>query len=171
MTTLHPLTPRASLWQRVTFPLLMSYGVLWLAFVSVLSFLVVTGLSCHLSMRRVDRALLDIQNIGSALKLSWAKTGRYPTTEAGLRALVKQGMLEAIPRDPWNNEYRYLLWLGCPVVWSYGRDGAPGGEGQDADLSSMGSSPPPWILQRAALSTSRLSPRSCFWVVERDLRD
>jgi general secretion pathway protein G len=149
----------------------MSYWALCLAFMAVLYFLLFTSLICHLSMRRVDRALLDIQNIGGALKLSWVKTGRYPTTEEGLRALVKHGMLEAVPRDPWNNEYRYLLWLGCPVVWSYGRDGAPGGEGQDADLSSMGSSPPSWILQRATPSTPRSSPRSCFWVVERDLRD
>jgi hypothetical protein len=149
----------------------MGYGVLWLAVISALSVLALRGIGHQLSMRRVDRAWLDIQNIGGALKFFWAKTGRYPTTKEGLRALVERRALEQVPRDPWNNEYRYLLWLGCPVVWSYGRDGAPGGEGQDADLSTMGSPPPPWILQNAALSALRLPPRSCSWTVDRDTRD
>lgn len=171
MTTLQSSTPPPWSWQRAGLPLLLGYGAAWLVFMLVVSFLFLTTVSYHLWERRADRAWLDIRNIGSALKLNLAKTGSYPTTEEGLRALVDRRIFKEVLRDPWNNEYRYLLWMGCPVVWSYGRDGAPGGEGQDADLSTMGSSPPPWILQRASLSTPLPSPRYCPWNLEQGAQD
>jgi general secretion pathway protein G len=43
-----------------------------------------------------------------------------------------------MPKDPWGNEYKYLSpgLRGEIDVFSYGRDGAPGGEGVDADIGS-----------------------------------
>lgn len=81
-------------------------------------------------------AKMDIGNIHNALKLYYAKKGRYPDTAAGLRALVETQALETMPKDPWGNEYVYMYEGGKPVVTSYGGDGAPGGEGIDADISS-----------------------------------
>lgn len=83
-----------------------------------------------------DRAALDIGNIQQALKLFYAKKGNYPDTGSGLKALVDTQNLEKIPTDPWDHEYVYLNEGGKPVIMSYGRDGAPGGEGPDADVSS-----------------------------------
>jgi general secretion pathway protein G len=42
------------------------------------------------------------------------------------------------PRDPWNNEFKYEPPQGTQdfKVISYGKDGAPGGEGDDADIDS-----------------------------------
>ncbi len=37
--------------------------------------------------------------------------------------------------DPWDNEYVYMIESGKPVITSYGKDGTPGGEGNDADIS------------------------------------
>ena len=43
-----------------------------------------------------------------------------------------------IPKDPWGNAYQYLSpgVHGEIDVFSYGADGAPGGEGNDADIGS-----------------------------------
>ncbi|OJT25261.1 hypothetical protein BO221_13015 [Archangium sp. Cb G35] len=71
-----------------------------------------------------------------ALKHFHAKHQRYPSTEEGLQALVNGHHLEQLPIDPWGLPYGYALQEGRPVVWSYGADGAPGGEGPDADISS-----------------------------------
>ena len=78
--------------------------------------------------------------------------GRYPTTEEGLRALIEPPEDEEmrkhwrgpylkkakIPKDPWGREYQYR----CPGehgdfdLWSYGADGQPGGEGENADITN-----------------------------------
>jgi len=45
-----------------------------------------------------------------------------------------------LPRDPWKNDYVYLVpgSDGEPYeILSYGADGEPGGEGEQADISSL----------------------------------
>lgn len=86
---------------------------------------------------RRDRAVLDIKNIEGALKLYYAKKGTYPDTSNGLKALVDTQNLETLPMDPWNHEYIYMNEGGKPTIISYGADGQPGGEGQDADISNQ----------------------------------
>ena len=99
------------------------------------------------------KAQVQIANIETALKLYKLDNGYYPTTEQGLQALVEPpavgqlpkawregGYLEKgkVPMDPWGNEYVYL----CPGIHgdldliSYGADGEPGGEGNDADINN-----------------------------------
>jgi general secretion pathway protein G len=78
-------------------------------------------------------------------------TGRFPTEEEGLNALVEKpsdvenwdpsGYLQStkVPKDAWGNEYVYQLnpESGKPfVIISYGADRQEGGEGYDADLLS-----------------------------------
>lgn len=83
-----------------------------------------------------DAALTQIRNFETTLKAYYAKKGRYPDTGAGLKALAEAQLMEKIPRDPWGNEYVYLLEAGKPVIISYGEDGSSGGEGDKADISS-----------------------------------
>ncbi|NVJ07096.1 type II secretion system major pseudopilin GspG [Myxococcus sp. AM001] len=90
----------------------------------------------QLEAARRDRAALDIKNIQGAMKLYYTKKGKYPDTASGLQALVEAQALEQMPTDPWNNEYVYINEGGKPVIISYGADGASGGEGNDADISS-----------------------------------
>jgi general secretion pathway protein G len=102
---------------------------------------------------RVAAAKQDIASILQALKLYRLDNGAYPSTEQGLKALLARpttepipsnwkqgGYLErsSMPRDPWGNEYKYLNpgLRGEIDVFSYGRDGQPGGEGVDADVGS-----------------------------------
>jgi general secretion pathway protein G len=90
----------------------------------------------RLEEARRDRAALDIKNIEGALKLYYAKKGNYPDTTTGLKALVDLQILDKMPQDPWNRDYIYVLERGRPIITSYGRDGAPGGEGPDADITN-----------------------------------
>ena len=90
----------------------------------------------QLNAAKVDRAKLDMGSIQNALKLYYAKKGNYPDTATGLKALVDTRSLEAVPKDPWGNDYMYLNEGGKPVIISYGADGTQGGEDDSADISS-----------------------------------
>jgi len=48
-------------------------------------------------------------------------------------------LLKKVPNDPWKNPYVYEPPLGKQEyrVISYGKDGAPGGEGDDADIDNI----------------------------------
>jgi general secretion pathway protein G len=47
---------------------------------------------------------------------------------------VEVKVLEKLPQDPWGRPYAYRREAGKGVVFSYGRDGQPGGSGEDADI-------------------------------------
>ena len=96
---------------------------------------------------------VQIQGLESALKLYKLDNGEYPSTEQGLSALVeppavgklqpkwrKGGYLEKdkLPKDPWGNDFVYLSpgVHGDFDLSSYGRDGQPGGENEEADINN-----------------------------------
>ena len=100
---------------------------------------------------RVIAAKQDIASVLQALKLYKLDNQRYPTTDQGLQALVTKpasppippnwkssGYLDKLPIDPWGNPYQYLFpgVHGELDVFSFGVDGAAGGEGNDADIGS-----------------------------------
>jgi general secretion pathway protein G len=104
---------------------------------------------------RAAAARAQIVNFKNALQLYRLDNGRFPTTQQGLAALCRPPETEPLPRryreegyldsrqvppDPWGNPYLYMTPGpdGAPfVVASYGADGEPGGEGEDADVSSL----------------------------------
>ena len=98
---------------------------------------------------RVVAARQDIKTIMQSLKLYKLDNFHYPSTEEGIKALVERpaeaknwregGYLDGLPKDPWGGEYLYLkpgAHGGEIEGFSYGADGAPGGEGPDADVGS-----------------------------------
>jgi general secretion pathway protein G len=95
-----------------------------------------------LDSARQYRAEGDVKNFGSALKVFHHKHGRYPRADEGLHVLLEAESIEALPQDPWGNDYVYLIQDGSPVILSYGEDGEPGGDGIDADISHRLSPPP-----------------------------
>lgn len=97
----------------------------------------------------IKRVYADFRSIETSLKSYRLDNFVYPSTEQGLGALVEKTSLEPVPRkfpqdgylpevpqDPWQREYVYI----SPGeshdydIISYGADGVPGGEGQNADL-------------------------------------
>lgn len=95
------------------------------------------------------KAASDIATLSGLLQQYRMDTDTYPTTEQGLNALrvPPSGVnnwrgpytTKNIPTDPWGNEYVYV----SPgpngqdfLITSYGSDGAPGGDGDAADITS-----------------------------------
>ena len=115
----------------------------------ILAALIVPKLMGRTDDARVMAARQDISTLMQALKIYKLDTRRYPTTEQGLQALVVKpatgadgwktgGYIDKVPKDPWGNAYQYLSpgIKGEIDVFSYGADGQPGGEGNDADIGS-----------------------------------
>lgn len=102
---------------------------------------------------RITKAEHDIRAIENALEMYRMDNFRYPTTDQGLRALVERpgappeprnwksgGYMRSLPSDPWGGEYQYRAPdnQGERVrVYTYGADGRPGGEGENAEISNL----------------------------------
>lgn len=100
--------------------------------------------------RKAARAQMDA--LAKALAAYRLDTGRYPSTQQGLRALVEAPpdeprwsgpyLTKALPPDPWNNPYLYRVPGDGGREYdllSYGKDHQPGGSGDDADVSAWDS--------------------------------
>lgn len=121
------------------------------AILGILAALVVPKIMSRPDEARIVAAKQDIAAIRQALNLYRLDNQRYPTTEQGLAALVERpttnpvpgnwktgGYLERLMNDPWGTPYQYLNpgLRGEIDIFSLGADGAPGGEGNDADIGS-----------------------------------
>jgi general secretion pathway protein G len=96
----------------------------------------------------VKAARAQIDALQKALDQYRLDVGRYPGTEQGLAVLVSKPadetkwagpyLAKALPKDPWGQDYQYRSpgEHGEYDLLSFGRDGRPGGEGEDADLTS-----------------------------------
>ncbi len=94
----------------------------------------------------VKTARAQIDGLEKALDQYRIDMGRYPTTEQGLAALNERPagagkwsgpyLKKAVPPDPWGNPYiyKYPGEHGDYDLISLGRDGKPGGSGEDEDL-------------------------------------
>lgn len=91
---------------------------------------------------------IQIKDLEQALEMYKLDVGRFPSTAQGLDALVNKPADAAgwngpylkadVPLDPWNQEYHYKYpgEKGELDIFSYGANGAPGGEGEDADVGN-----------------------------------
>jgi general secretion pathway protein G len=96
----------------------------------------------------VKTAKAQIDALEKALDQYRIDTSHYPTTEQGLTALNTKPadearwdgpyLKKAVPNDPWGKPYQYRTpgEHGEIDLFSYGRDGVPGGTGNDADISN-----------------------------------
>lgn len=119
----------------------------------ILAGLIVPRIMGEPDKAKILKARMQIESIGTALRMYKLDNGNYPTTEQGLQALVEQpasgdtpknwrkgGYLEKgkVPKDPWGNEFVYLspgLHDDFDII-AYGADGAAGGEDKNADINS-----------------------------------
>jgi general secretion pathway protein G len=120
-----------------------------LVIIGVLAALIVPNVLDRADDARVTAAKTDIANLTQALKLYKLDNQRYPSADQGLQALVAKPSvgsvpsawrpyLDKLPQDPWGKPYQYLNpGIKSEIdVMSFGADGAPGGEGKNADLGS-----------------------------------
>ena len=96
----------------------------------------------------VKAARAQIDALTKSLDQYRLDVGHYPSTEQGLAVLNSKPadepkwagpyLAKALPKDPWGNDYQYRSpgEHGEYDLLSFGRDGRPGGDGEDADLTS-----------------------------------
>ena len=96
----------------------------------------------------VKAARAQIDALQKSLDQYRLDVGRYPSTDQGLAVLVHRPsdeprwagpyLSKSLPKDPWHKDYQYRSpgEHGEYDLLSLGRDGRPGGEGEDADLTS-----------------------------------
>ena len=94
-----------------------------------------------------EKARADVAILSQAVEMFRLENLRYPSMDDGLDALLpdgdRQGYIKALPKDPWGNEYLYLIpgENGVFDVMSLGADRRLGGEGEDADIGN-------WLQQQ-----------------------
>jgi general secretion pathway protein G len=117
--------------------------------IGVLAALIAPAVLDRAEQAKVTAARTDVSNLMNALKLYRLDNGRYPSGEQGLDSLVAKPTvgsipnnwkpyLDKLPNDPWQRPYQYANpgVHGEIDVFSFGADGQPGGEGNDADIGS-----------------------------------
>lgn len=97
---------------------------------------------------KVKTAGVQISDLEQAAELFKLDVGRFPTNEEGLDVLVSRPaaatgwngpyLKGAVPLDPWGRPYQYENpgKRAQIEIFSLGADGAPGGEGENADIGN-----------------------------------
>jgi len=120
-----------------------------LVILGLLSAFVAPQVLNYLGRAKTDAASAQIQNIASILDLYRLDTGRYPSEEEGLSALLEPPpdattwngpyvRREDALTDPWGEMYRYRFpgEHGDFDLYTLGADQAEGGEGENQDITS-----------------------------------
>jgi general secretion pathway protein G len=118
---------------------------------SILAITVVPQFLDQPAKARVARAQSDISNLKKALSLYKLDNFSYPSTSQGLQSLTTKpsgqpqaknwkpgGYIENMIKDPWGNDYQYLNPGNHSAIdiYSFGKDGQPGGEGDNKDIGN-----------------------------------
>jgi len=119
-----------------------------LAILGLLMSLVGPRVLNQLGGAKVKTAAIQIKDLEQSLEMYKLDTGRYPSTDDGLAALMKKPgnvsgwngpyLKSDVPLDPWKREYHYKFPgdHGELDIFSYGQNGSPGGEGEDTDIGN-----------------------------------
>ncbi|NHZ96927.1 type II secretion system major pseudopilin GspG [Massilia sp. CCM 8734] len=104
----------------------------------------------QLGKSEVTVAKAQIEAFEKSLDTYRLDVGRYPTTEEGMAALLVAPatagakwngpyLKKAVPQDPWGRPYQYRApgTKGEYEIVSTGKDGQPGGTGENADITSQ----------------------------------
>lgn len=115
--------------------------------IAMLAALVAPRLFPKLGKGKQSAAKAQIELLDQALDQFRLDVGRYPTTQESLSVLSTNTNIEkwdgpylkkGLPNDPWGHPYNYQ----CPGthgeydLFTHGRDGAQGGEGEDKDIGN-----------------------------------
>ena len=123
-----------------------------LVIIGLLTAVVVINVAPNIGTAQKTRAQADIRGLTTALELYRLDLFDYPEEQSGLQALIEApvglvnpeayrrgGYIQGgLPNDPWGRPYIYRFpgENGEYDLLSYGADGEPGGEGQNADIVS-----------------------------------
>lgn len=141
--------PRAATWSGRGFTLIEVMVVI--VVITLLAALVAPNVFRNLGTAKDGAARSQMEMLTAALDAYRLDNGRYPTTQQGLQALWTEPttsprprawngpyVRKRVPEDPWDNPYVYRYPgnenPNGPDLLTYGADGQPGGEGEEADI-------------------------------------
>lgn len=117
-----------------------------LAILTLLASLVGPKVLGQLGGAKSKTAALQIADLEKSLEIFKLDVGRFPNTKEGLESLVVRPaglagwngpyIKGGVPSDPWGKPYAYSSpsTNGGVEILTLGADGAPGGEGENADI-------------------------------------
>jgi general secretion pathway protein G len=120
--------------------------------IAILATLVAPNIFQHVGAAKSATAKSQIEMLGAALDAYRLDNGAYPTSQQGLEALWTTPTVDPpanwrgpyrrkpVPVDPWGRPYMYAFpGQQNPAAYdllTYGLDGQPGGDGENADIVS-----------------------------------
>ena len=124
-----------------------------IAIIATLAAIVAPALFGNVGEARRNSARSQIQILALALDAYRLDNDAFPTTDQGLEALRTMPvsgepptnwkgpyLRQLVPIDPWGRPYVYaapgLVNPNSYDLYTLGKDGKPGGEGEDADITS-----------------------------------
>jgi general secretion pathway protein G len=118
-----------------------------IAVIAVLAGLVGPMVFRNVGDAKTTAAKAQLELFGLALDQYRLDNDYYPSSAQGLEALraAPQGepaarnwrgpyLKKAVPLDPWGRAYMYTVTTSAYTLYSLGRDGKEGGEGEDRDI-------------------------------------
>jgi general secretion pathway protein G len=117
----------------------------------ILAALVLPNVMGRIGQAQATKVKHDIQGYETALSLFKLDNFKYPSTDQGLEALIKQpadpsirnwkegGYIRKLTKDPWGNAYNYVYpgTHGTEYdIFTLGADAQPGGDGDNADVGN-----------------------------------
>jgi general secretion pathway protein G len=147
---MHPHSPRSRPRRRRAGFTLIEIMVV-IVVIAILATLVAPEVFKHVGGARESTARSQVEMLGAALDAYRLHVGKYPTTQEGLQALRQAPagagnrwrgpyLRKDVPLDPWGNPYVFRSPGEVnPTLYdlsSFGADGQPGGEGENADIKS-----------------------------------
>ncbi|MBI3723108.1 type II secretion system major pseudopilin GspG [bacterium] len=117
------------------------------AIMGLLATVVALNLMGQTYKAKVVKVQTDFKVLRDAIDMFKLNTGRYPqrledlwTQPGGVKNWAGPYIKDAppAPKDPWSNDYIYTPPLSSSnyLITSYGADGAPGGVGENQDLTT-----------------------------------
>ena len=115
--------------------------------IGILGAVIVPNLLGRPDQARITAAQSDLRSLANAMDIYRLDNFQYPSTEQGLEALVSKpagfpepknyspdGYIKSLPSDPWGSPYLFERSDQNYLLYSYGADGAEGGEGLNTDI-------------------------------------
>lgn len=137
-------TPISRLRKRKGFTLIELLVVILI--LAILAALIVPRVIGRAGDAKRAKAASDIATLSGLLQQYRLDNDKFPTAEQGLQSLrVNPGdtqnwrgpyISKNLPTDPWGNEYVYEVEGDEFMITSYGADGAPGGDGDNSDITN-----------------------------------
>ena len=106
-----------------------------IAIIGILAAVIMPKLLQNIGKGQRAAAQVQVRSFEGALDMYYADNYKYPDSLAGL----VPDYIKKVPNDPWKNPYYYTSTSqhgqGVDLA-SYGKDGAPGGTGDNADITN-----------------------------------